>query len=224
MVSFFEPPPPAPEPPAQARLPWDGPPNNILGVVVPLNLVVARSARAVVTLGALTAYPSGFEIDYLVRSRDEELGQLLPEHLHRARARGAGSELPAELFRFGIEFADGARVTSLRPTLPFAAPESSGPVMVPRGGGGSLDRWLGHWWIWPLPPPGRLAFVCEWPAAEIGLARVEIDADVVRDAAGRAETLWEADSEDAGSSSIAAGYSAQVLLRKIEPPDKESSP
>lgn len=204
-------------------MPWDGPPNNILGVVVPLNLVLARSTRAVVTLGALTAYPSGFEIDYLVRSRDEELGQLLPEHLHRARVRGTSNDLPAELFRFGIEFADGARVTSLEFTRPFGSPDSSGPVMVPRGGGGSLDRWLGHWWIWPLPPPGRLAFVCEWPAAEIDLARVEIDADVVRDAAGRVETLWEADSEDAGSASIASGYSAQVFLRKIEPPDEESS-
>jgi hypothetical protein len=202
-------------------MPWDGPPNNMLGVVLPLNLVLARSARAVVTLGALTVYPSGFEFDYLVRSRDEELGQLLPEHLHRARARGASSDLPAELFRFGIEFADGARVTSLQPTLPFAGPDSPGPVMVPRGGGGSFDRWLGHWWVWPLPPPGRLAFVCEWPAAEIGLARVEIDADAVRDAADRAEMLWEGDSEVAGSASIASGYSAQVLLRKIEPPDEE---
>ncbi len=107
-------------------MPWDGPPNNILGVVVPLNLVLARSTRAVVTLGALTAYPSGFEIDYLVRSRDEELGQLLPEHLHRARVRGTSNDLPAELFRFGIEFADGARVTSLEFTRPFGSPDSSG--------------------------------------------------------------------------------------------------
>jgi len=47
-----------------------------------------------------------------------------------------------------------------------------------------------RFWLWPLPPPGPLAFVCEWPKKGIGERRVDIDASVVLDAAARAEPLW----------------------------------
>jgi hypothetical protein len=45
-------------------------------------------------------------------------------------------------------------------------------------------------WVWPLPPAGPLAFVCEWPARQVGESRVELDARSVRQAAERAVTLW----------------------------------
>ena len=61
-----------------------------------------------------------------------------------------------------------------------------------------LVRWEGYdrlaWevdvWIWGLPPPGPLAFVCEWPARGIPESRVEIDAGLVLEAAGRAVPIW----------------------------------
>ena len=216
-MSFFEAPPPPPEPARQPPLPWEGPPNNILGVVVPLDLVLARSAKAVVTLGSLTAYPSGFEFEYLVRCRDEEIGQLLPEHLHGRRLGSAGDELPAELFRFGIEFGDGARVTSVQPRLPFDRSDVHGPVMVQRGGGGSFERWQGNWWVWPLPPAGPLAFVCEWPAADLSLMRAETDAAVLHEAASRAVTLWE-DAAPSGSSDF--GYTVIQSVGAVAAPEE----
>jgi hypothetical protein len=30
--------------------------------------------------------------------------------------------------------------------------------------------------VWPLPPPGPLVFVIDWPVAEISAARIEVDA------------------------------------------------
>jgi hypothetical protein len=42
---------------------------------------------------------------------------------------------------------------------------------------------------WPLPPP--LALVCEWPAAGIPLTRQDIDAGKVREAAQRAQVIFE---------------------------------
>jgi hypothetical protein len=45
-------------------------------------------------------------------------------------------------------------------------------------------------WVWGLPPPGPLAFVCEWPARGIPETRVEIDAGLVLEAAGRAVAIW----------------------------------
>ncbi len=216
-MSFFEAPPPPPEPEPRARTPWDGPPNNVLGIVVPLNAVLAQSPRAAVTLGSITAYQDGFEFDYLIRSTEEKLGQALADHMHRRRSEAAGPDLPDDLFRLGIEFADGTRVTTLGSTLPFGSPAAEGPMMVPRGGGGSFERWLGNWWVTPLPPPERLEFVCEWPAAGIALTRKEIDVAPILGAAARAVTLWE---DDTPHGSPSAGYSvSQIVATKRSPED-----
>jgi hypothetical protein len=76
---------------------------------------------------------------------------------------------------------------------------------------------LGNWWVTPLPPPGRLEFVCEWPAAGIALTRVEVDADPIREAATRVTTLWEG---DATAGSPGTGYSvSQVVATKPPPTD-----
>jgi len=45
--------------------------------------------------------------------------------------------------------------------------------------------------LWPLPPPGRLALVCEWPAAGIPLTRTDIDAGAIHEAAQRAQVIFE---------------------------------
>lgn len=58
-----------------------------------------------------------------------------------------------------------------------------------RGGGGG-GAWDGEYWLWPLPPPGPLAFVCEWPARGIPQTRSEVDASLVCDAAEQAEIIW----------------------------------
>jgi hypothetical protein len=47
--------------------------------------------------------------------------------------------------------------------------------------------------VWPLPPAGTLAFVCEWPLRGIVETRAEIDAAPILEAAGRAEVLWPED-------------------------------
>jgi hypothetical protein len=61
-----------------------------------------------------------------------------------------------------------------------------------------LVRWEGYdllaWevdvWMWGLPPPGPLVFASEWPARGISETRVEIDAGLVLEAAGRAVPIW----------------------------------
>jgi hypothetical protein len=64
-------------------------------------------------------------------------------------------------------------------------------VLSPRGGSGSGDgNCRQSIWVWPLPPAGKLAFVCEWPTAGIPLTRHEIDAQLVLDAVSRAEQLF----------------------------------
>jgi hypothetical protein len=50
--------------------------------------------------------------------------------------------------------------------------------------------WEHRNWLWPIPPRGPVAFVCEWPALEIPLTCATLDAEVIRDAARRAVVLW----------------------------------
>jgi hypothetical protein len=71
--------------------------------------------------------------------------------------------------------------------------------MFPLGGGGGGGRWSHANWVWPLPPPGPLTFVCEWPGLDIPLTRVAMDAERIRDAGGRAELLWPDAGTDAGT-------------------------
>ena len=49
-------------------------------------------------------------------------------------------------------------------------------------------------WLWPLPPPGPLTFVVEWPALGIAETRAETDATAVVEAAASAAPLWPEES------------------------------
>jgi hypothetical protein len=45
----------------------------------------------------------------------------------------------------------------------------TGPLLLAGAGAGGDRRWSQDLWLWPLPPEGRLDFVCEWPALGIEL-------------------------------------------------------
>lgn len=56
--------------------------------------------------------------------------------------------------------------------------------------GGEDLGWQGDFWLWPLPPPGPLAFVVEWPSENIELTRHKVDVALLLDAAAQSEVLW----------------------------------
>jgi hypothetical protein len=208
---FFEPPPPPEEPEEPDRChrqpDWFGPPEGTLPSIVPLELVLARSAKAAVYVTHLAAYPAGFrfELQMVAASEHDDdlyLDPMMMFHHHRAR-RGRQAELPPELLRVGVQFQDGRKATSTGgPPHPFDSDESPRePVMTEEGGGGGVGCWQQRYWVWPLPPPGGLQLVCEWPAAGIPLTRKEIDSQLILDAARRAKAIFpEADLRQGHSS------------------------
>lgn len=216
-MTFFEPPPPPPEPPPQPpRRPWHGAPDGALGRTLALDLVIGRAEQAAVWIPALTVYPDGFEFDVQIRHRldDEQFEHpvFMGRQVQRRRARSAGEGLPPELLRLGIEFADCRKATNLGDRLyhrqldPDSEPE--GPILAPAGGGGGGGgRWHHGFYVWPLPPPGPLAFVCEWPAAGIELTRNEIDSEKLRTAAADAVVLWD----NEGQSGSGHGFGMQYM-------------
>ena len=176
------------------RKPWWGAPRNEIGISTGLRLVLARTDEVAVALIDTVAFSTGLSLKLAVLRRrpgpqprfDDPFGRMG----HVARAM---QELPAELLRFGVEFSDGRKATSIDMAAFAATPnedEPQGPFLTPGGGGGSDDYSETSFWLWPLPPPGQLAFAVEWPAEGIAQTRHDLEAEPLIEAAGRAEALW----------------------------------
>jgi hypothetical protein len=182
--------------------------------VVPLELVLAQTGEVAVCISRLSGYPSGFEFDLVTMAAPgarAELDPMLfgPHQHHMLRSTGPG-ELSPELLRIGVQFADGSKATNVG-GFHHDSDLPKGPVMHPGGGGGGGGDWRQSEWVWPLPPPGPLSFVCEWPAAGIELSRTEIDAQLILDAAARARVIFP----DAQGKSHAPGGSTSTKVIQL---------
>jgi hypothetical protein len=208
-VSFFEPPPPPPEPPEDYRQPvWIGPPENELGVAVPLRSVLFRSGDLAIALVGVVAFSNGIELQIVMRRRE------LPTepdsmHFHMRSRHGRSGELAPEVFRFGVEYPDGRKATNLGHPFPVGAEEPTGPVLMERGGGGGGRSWNFGYWLWPLPPPGPLRVVVEWPVEGVPLTDIELDGTLLTSAAAEVDVLWP----DGGPSSGGSTWSTMSELR-----------
>lgn len=89
MSSFFEPPPPLPEPPREPPRPrWAGAPDAEIGRAVALNLMLGRADKAAVWISAATVYTDGFEFDLEIR---HEQPRLRPS---RTQSPSSGTGIP----------------------------------------------------------------------------------------------------------------------------------
>lgn len=199
MTNFFEPPPPPPEPElVESPQPWWGPPLNVIGAGVALDVLLTRTEDTAVSLERFISYPSGFGFTLVVRGRTEEAGWRIDESMSESwRHQRNRVEIPPERLRFGIQFADGSKATNLYFSHAQQGESPTAPVLQQRGGGGGGGRWEQDYWVWPLPVPGQLGFACEWPSQGIPFTRVEMDAGRILEAVTRAQPLWP--DEDPGS-------------------------
>lgn len=185
-MAFFEdrpPPPPPPEPGRFRGPPWGGPPGNVLPGAFALRAVLERTERLAIWVDGGGAYPEGALLSVHVRFREPRL----------AHRYGHPFDLgdPTSGPRFGVLLADGARAEL---DWPGFGDEPGGRCRImPQGGSGDDSSWRQDFWLWPLPPPGPLAFFCRWPAEEVPERRAEVDAAIVRDAARDAVELWPDD-------------------------------
>jgi hypothetical protein len=202
MQGFFElrPRRPGRQRPPVRRPAWLGPPGDSFGVVVPLHLVLVRTADLAVAIPGATAYGNGFSFDLAIRravAEDEPFE--MERALYWFRREGPP---PPEVLRVGVQFADGQKATNLDNWWddsslhdPQQAPPP-GPVLHLHGGGGGERVWDQSCWVWPLPPDGPLTFVVEWPAHGVPLTQARVEAAMIRQAATQDERLWPADFAD----------------------------
>lgn len=184
-----------PSPPELPRDPeWLAPPDNLMPAPFPLQLLLARSDEFAILVHGGLAYASGFSFSFALRRRGSDDDDDDP--IHRWHEVPRDGVIPAEALRFGIEFADGAKATVFDQHRLFATRERPpAPTLVQRGGSGNGRGWDIDFWVWPLPPPGPLTFVCEWPLHRLALRRNEIDAAIILEAAPNARILWPEDEQ-----------------------------
>ena len=231
-VSFFEPPSPPerPEPPFEIpeRQPWWGVPGNELGAAVPIRVVLGRTEQVAVAVVGVTAYTTGFSLTLACRWRSTPRDGDFYSDLEMFSGRGMrgplGAELPPDLLRFGVQFADGRKATTVGGATPFppglTSPdeEPSGLILSPTGGHGSDGEWDQGYWLWPLPPPGALTFAIEWTSKGIEFSMHDVDAGLIIEASKSSEVLWADSGEEADSYHV-----TQLLhsVREPEPPEDE---
>jgi hypothetical protein len=182
-VSFFELPPEPEEEDEEVEPPrpvWAGPASDELGAEVPLHLAIGESDGALVALQSVTAYEHGLILHLAARAKREPAEPTeddfhsFPEgHFDYLDPRSA------KFVRFGVQFADGSKVTNLEPVPSWwedDPPEPEGPVLIgdPDSGGYEGPGIDLDYWLWPLPPPPGLRVVVEWPEERIGESSAEV--------------------------------------------------
>ena len=206
-MDFFSGPPDLPnadEVQEQPQPVWMSPPEDVLPGVVPLELVLGRSASTVVALTGMRAFPTGLQMNLAVRVRGRVSRRDLNSevfdgpHRHEMDAQWHAGRL-----KWGFELADGRRVTNVdpwpeQPNQDHSRPhhpddwlwEPDHPVLQGGGGSGgqrSVDR---DYWLWPLPPAGQFRVVCQWLDQDIDLNVQDLDVGPFLEAAGRARPAW----------------------------------
>jgi hypothetical protein len=186
-----------PQPREHQRPEWFGPPEDELGVAVPLGVIVARSAGGVVAVSHAQAFSTGIAFSVVGQARGLRQSQA-SRMMHEQHIGFMGDEeLPDSFLRFGIELPDGTRVSNVggRRGMFGGDQPPKGPLLVHSGGGsgnaggGDVSLRPGYW-LWPLPAAGPLRLSCEWPAVDISLSTVEIDGTRLTAAAEGVVELW----------------------------------
>jgi hypothetical protein len=169
---------------------WLGPPQGWLPGYAPERAVVFWTNDAILIAGRFDVYPTGAEFTLQIELRVPDDGRTFMPWEFQGSPPERDEDLPDDLLRLGVIFADGSSWSNLDAPRPGLDEEPLGPVVVPRSGGSDRGRWAMNMWLWPLPPDGPLTFVAEWPKFGIPESRADVDGSSVRAAAVQAESLW----------------------------------
>jgi hypothetical protein len=175
------------------RRPWHQP-ESVLPSSAPGEALVIRTQDAAVWVGALRAYPDGFEFT-LRAVRREGADDPVPSARPVPRAHTVHDPfrpaVPDTGIRLGIAYADGRQASAGEGVHPlFEGPEGQGLWLLERSGGGNEWLWDAQFWVAPLPPEGPVTVIASWLEVGVTEQRAELDGTAIRAAGGRAVRLW----------------------------------
>ena len=207
------------------------PPENELPGGAAIGLPLARTQDLAVGITAVQVYTAGFSFNLAVRLRTQRVsrfGHQLFELISGHDVPYAAPPAADARLLLGLEYADGRTATNLDPGWmpgePGAADLAEDEVVLSRSAGGGGGRTFDQgYWVTPLPPPGLLAFICAWPALGIAETRATVDAQLILEAAARAQLLWPWQADDpephlpASPPAPGSGWFADAVRRRHTP-------
>jgi hypothetical protein len=162
-----------------------GPPEGwVLPTLLPWVRVLGQSDNVRVALVGVRCWPDGLSLDLHVLRR-------WAPPVPRPGLGFPPRDNDDWAFRFGLRFSDGRiGIAPRRPGGPQPPPAEDAVLLRQQSGGGG--QYFRHYtfYLWPLPPIGRLTLVLDWPAERITETHTELDADPIRSAAARAVVVW----------------------------------
>jgi hypothetical protein len=172
---------PSPDPALKRRVarPWDRPETEFPASVPVGILPFDRSESSAVAVTSMLAYSNGFEFFVTRLLRPDG-----PGFDSRPWPPPPGGPAVRQSFEGGLEVADGRQVFG---QVPPSNDEPGGPIVRFGGGIGSSHREDSRWWARPLPPAGRLGFICRLGGIE---TRASLDAQLILDASQRSVRVW----------------------------------
>jgi hypothetical protein len=154
-----------------------------------VRLLLAKTEKLAIALIDVVAYTTGFTLRLAIRLHHD--ADVFDPHELMRQLHGRSGGTGEEGLRFGVEFADGRKATSLdlrrRPS--DEPPEIS--LRSQGGGGGGGRGWQTGFWVHPLPPPGAITVALAWPARGIAEQTYSVDAAPIIEAAANSTVLWE---------------------------------
>jgi hypothetical protein len=199
-MGFFEafPVPEPPEPPQRVRQPIShGPGRNVVPGTFAVDGLLVRRPEFAVFANDFRVYPYGFEFAVTVLRHpwrpDEEQDLRTASPFGNHFRRGHDDPERGRHLRLGVRFADGRDAATGPGLIPprTPSPQPRPPHIHMRGGHGSNRLWQQTLWVWDLPREGDIDLLYIWPAKDVPASQLTLDGDALREAAGRAVTLWE---------------------------------
>jgi hypothetical protein len=157
--------------------------NADIAMSVPIDGLLWSDDRAAIALSGVGALPNGFRftVNLRWRERDPQLGRGRRGRLRRPWLHGR----PGPVVRLILGDGQSIGADIVEPD------DSQQPRLVPQGSSATATSVDHEFWVSPLPPPGPLVLALDWPQYDLVDLRVEIDSQLIRDAAARCPRLWE---------------------------------
>jgi hypothetical protein len=158
--------------------------------------VLLKSDQFALVVDQFEVYPNGVHFRVMVHSHsrpgpqpvrndDGSVSVTFSTSLPKEECHLDASSVGKNVIYYGLQLADGTKWVNIdRPQRP--PDDATGPIVrSPARGGRSAEHW-----IWPLPPPGKIAFFAKWPKERLKEQTAEIDADELRALSGQATVIW----------------------------------
>ncbi|MDI6105932.1 hypothetical protein QLQ12_45920 [Actinoplanes sp. NEAU-A12] len=175
--------------PGQERPIWYKP-DGCIPYPVSFERKIFRTNTVALTVSHIAAFPNGFEITLTIAASPERKDFLRTFGMEQAKGRSESAGPPASL-RIGVAFPDGNSATTADPYPPLDSDSDPPSSLIIEDGSAGANRLLNQrYWIWPLPPDGRVRLLIEWPAENLGPSVVDIEAEEIVKAARQAVDPW----------------------------------